>query len=182
VYAFPRKYSSYSLTRRTRYTRSALRPVCFYIGTIVYYNIYTMVILFVPACTRDNLERRKDSHGVEPRVVEEQSVAQVCTPCDVADVDRCVDGTGVGGCGSQRRRGAGVCRSRWWPYFFGFSRPSVRYVRIRSRFRGFIFSSYFYYHYFGPQTVGSRSLRVITKPAFTSTRHGDDNNKYHPVQ
>jgi len=54
------------------YTRSALRPVCFYIGTIVYYNIYTMVILFVPACTRDNLERRKDSHGEEPRVVEER--------------------------------------------------------------------------------------------------------------
>lgn len=83
-------------TRVTLYSTMLLPSagVFMYNITIVYYNIYTM-ILFVPVCTRDNLERRKDSHDGEPY----SSSASVHV-CDVANDDRCVDGTGVGGYGS----------------------------------------------------------------------------------
>lgn len=57
----------------------------------------------------------------------------------------------------KRWRGAGVCRSRW-PYFFGFSRPSVHYIRIRSRFRGFIFFSVL----FGSTTTRPQTIRRAT--------------------
>lgn len=80
------------------------------------------MILFVPACTRDNLERRKDSHDEESRAPAAAADAAVVAlrecacMCDVANDDRCVDGTGVGGYGSYGwRRGRCVPRSRW-PY------------------------------------------------------------------
>lgn len=64
-----RKYSSFCLLYNTLPAITLQRPVVFLYTIVVYvyyYNIYTM-ILFVPACTRDNLKRRKDSHDEEPQ-------------------------------------------------------------------------------------------------------------------